>query len=126
MALKVHREVQQRDIEVGRNLGNWILRWLNKMKPAAQIRKPPPTQSNNNPVKTTTKTQSAEKPPHKYGITYVRNKDRESSRRLFTLAYPTEPVGINNTGYRQFNTCALKSTKNEVIRNDIMQWMMQK
>nr|GEV99254.1 lipoyl synthase [Tanacetum cinerariifolium] len=36
--LKIHREIQKRDLEVGRNLGNWVLRWLDKMKPAAQIR----------------------------------------------------------------------------------------
>jgi hypothetical protein len=37
VALKVHRNIQERDIEVGRNLGNWILRWLDQMKPSAQI-----------------------------------------------------------------------------------------
>ncbi|KAA8525848.1 hypothetical protein F0562_007703 [Nyssa sinensis] len=38
VALKVHQNIQERDLEVGRNLGNWILRWLDKMKPSAQIR----------------------------------------------------------------------------------------
>ncbi|KAJ6415516.1 hypothetical protein OIU84_004337 [Salix udensis] len=38
VALKVHLNIQQRDIEVGRHLGNRILRWLDRMKPSAQIR----------------------------------------------------------------------------------------
>ncbi|XP_073011541.1 uncharacterized protein [Typha latifolia] len=41
VAIKVHKHIQQRDIEVGRNLGNWILRWLDRMKPSAQIRPHP-------------------------------------------------------------------------------------
>ncbi|VFQ89394.1 unnamed protein product [Cuscuta campestris] len=44
VALKVHRKIQERDLEAGRNLGNWILRWLDKAKPTANIRgqHPPP------------------------------------------------------------------------------------
>ncbi|XP_006432780.2 uncharacterized protein LOC18042114 [Citrus clementina] len=41
IALKFHRNIQERDIEVGRNVGNWILRWLDRMKPSAQIHGPP-------------------------------------------------------------------------------------
>ncbi|URD96719.1 hypothetical protein MUK42_32212 [Musa troglodytarum] len=37
VAVKVHKNIQQRDKEVGRNLGNWILRWLHRMKPSAEI-----------------------------------------------------------------------------------------
>lgn len=148
-AIKVHREVQQRDIEVGRNLGNWILRWLDKMKPGAQIRPGKPTQSNNNSAVKTTQKQlpdsSSQKPPQNYGTSYTRNGDRESNRHLFTstkswhAAYPTismmmkpaKPVGIN-THYRRFisglDTFELRSTRfglDRVIRNDIYQWMMK-
>ncbi|CAO2033820.1 unnamed protein product [Urochloa humidicola] len=44
VAVSVHKNIQQRDIEVGRNLGNAILRWLDHMKPSAEIRPrlPPP------------------------------------------------------------------------------------
>ncbi|KAG7955869.1 hypothetical protein I3843_11G096400 [Carya illinoinensis] len=42
VAVKVHHNIQERDIEVGRNVGNWILRWLDRMKPSAQIRGPCP------------------------------------------------------------------------------------
>lgn len=38
VAVSVHKNIQQRDIEVGRNLGNAILRWLDRMKPSAEIR----------------------------------------------------------------------------------------
>lgn len=141
VALKVHREVQQRDIEVGRNLGNWILRWLDKMKPAAQIRVTKPTITHSNEIKTTKKqlsNPSHQKPTQSYETSYMRNKDHKSSRHLFTsrktwhAGYPTiammmrpaQPVGFN-THYRHLNTFELKNTRFGVIRNDIMQWMMQ-
>lgn len=37
VAVKVHQNIQQRDIEAGRNLGNWVLRWLDRIKPSAEI-----------------------------------------------------------------------------------------
>jgi hypothetical protein len=42
VAVSVHKNIQQRDLEVGRNLGNTILRWLDRMKPSAEIRPHPP------------------------------------------------------------------------------------
>ncbi|CAA7024865.1 unnamed protein product [Microthlaspi erraticum] len=33
MALSVRKNIQQRDMELGRDLGNWILRWLDRMEP---------------------------------------------------------------------------------------------
>jgi hypothetical protein len=41
MALNVHKEIQRRDISVGRNIGNRILRMLDHMRPQANIRGPP-------------------------------------------------------------------------------------
>ncbi|WVZ78056.1 hypothetical protein U9M48_025827 [Paspalum notatum var. saurae] len=38
VAVSVHKNIQERDIEVGRSLGNAILRWLDRMKPSAEIR----------------------------------------------------------------------------------------
>lgn len=38
MALNVHKEVQRRDISVGRNIGNRILRLLDRLRPQANIR----------------------------------------------------------------------------------------
>ncbi|KAI3828957.1 hypothetical protein L1987_03069 [Smallanthus sonchifolius] len=143
MAPNVHRKVQQRDIEAGRNLGNWILRWLDKMKPGAQIRAGKPTKPDNNKVNPTKRQLTDncnQKPPQSYGPSYIKNRDQESpSRRHFSsrqychAAYPTvdmmiRPVGIN-TQYRHFNTFEMRNTRlgfDGVIRNDIMWWMMQK
>ncbi|KAL6888593.1 hypothetical protein ACP4OV_009619 [Aristida adscensionis] len=44
--ISVHKNIQQRDLEVGRSLGNTILRWLDRMKPSAQIRPHPPGPQN--------------------------------------------------------------------------------
>ncbi|CAA2996200.1 Hypothetical predicted protein [Olea europaea subsp. europaea] len=52
VALTVHRKIQERDIEVGRNLGNWIW-WLDKMKPSAQIRVKHPSDSTTNTTRYT-------------------------------------------------------------------------
>ncbi|KAJ7543401.1 hypothetical protein O6H91_09G036500 [Diphasiastrum complanatum] len=38
IALKVHREIQMRDLSAGRSLGNWILRMLHRIRPSADIR----------------------------------------------------------------------------------------
>ncbi|KAJ4781372.1 envelope glycoprotein [Rhynchospora pubera] len=38
VAVSVHKNIQERDLEAGRNLGSIILRWLDRMKPSAQIR----------------------------------------------------------------------------------------
>ena len=38
VALNVHKEVQRRDISVGRNIGNRILRFLDRLRPQANIR----------------------------------------------------------------------------------------
>ncbi|PWA72250.1 Peptidase S8/S53 domain-containing protein [Artemisia annua] len=114
VALKVHREVQQRDIEVGRNLGNWILRWLDKMKPSAHIRvaKPKPHEDAVNPTKQQLTDASHQKPPKRYGIS---SKDKESGKRLFTsgtamMMRPMQPFGIY-THNRHFNTFELKNTR---------------
>ena len=37
VALNVHKEVQRRDISIGRNIGNRILRFLDRMRPQANI-----------------------------------------------------------------------------------------
>ncbi len=41
MALNVHKEIQRRDISVGKNIGNRILRILDRMRPQANIWGPP-------------------------------------------------------------------------------------
>lgn len=88
VALKVHLNIQHRDIEVGRHLGNRILRWLDRMKPSAQIRGPPPVKptngasSNTNVTKQVTNNTSHLKAPS-IGQT---SRHQESDRHLFTSA----------------------------------------
>lgn len=38
VALTVHKEIQTRDLSAGRSLGNFILRFLDRMRPSAHIR----------------------------------------------------------------------------------------
>ncbi|CAM6108839.1 unnamed protein product [Calypogeia fissa] len=47
VAMNVHKEIQRRDISVGRSVGNWLLRILDRARPQANIRgaSPPNTQS---------------------------------------------------------------------------------
>jgi hypothetical protein len=147
VALKVHRNIQERDIEVGRNLGNWILRWLDQMKPSAQIGgsspgKPPSSASSGLSMTKQISNSSNLKPPWETQI--PRNQD--SSRHLFTsprsiwpkpfptismMMRPPKPAGTM-TQYRHFSGPEmLKSKSNSTrawsvggLRKDIMQWML--
>ncbi|XWS62197.1 hypothetical protein CRYUN_Cryun07bG0190100 [Craigia yunnanensis] len=147
VALKVHQNIQQRDLEVGRNLGNWILRWLDKMKPSAQIRVPTHQKphhdagnANTNIPKQVTNTSSLKTPR---SIQTPRNG--EADRHLFSSSanmWPKSPtIAItmrppraagNMTQYRHLSingpdTLRLNCAGGEgVIRKDIMQWMLQK
>ncbi|CAN1173593.1 hypothetical protein LINPERPRIM_LOCUS9376 [Linum perenne] len=144
-ALSVHQNIQQRDLEVGRNLGNWILRWLDRMKPSAGIRPHDPTstssihriqQSNNsNNLKSSASNQTS--------------KNGESNRHLFSsyratwsrpfptitmMMRPPRPAGTT-TQYRHFNglgpaifqpsPMVRASGFGGVLRKDIMQYLLQ-
>lgn len=125
--MKVHREIQKRDIEVGRNLGNWILRWLDRMKPAVQIQPPGDT------IRLPNKLWSAYSGPRitAPGFWYQESRRRlvNSSRNLLVTAYPTVsrllrrhvPV-MNNIQYRRL-VSGTNRMENGVIRSDIMQWL---
>jgi hypothetical protein len=144
VAIKVHKNIQERDIEVGRNLGNFILRWLDRMKPSAQILGGSPTNGASSSVRMT-KLQSASsnfKKPSYYTLF-----KRGRNKRLFTPAssiwpkpFPTianmlrppTPAGTT-THYRNLSYYppdAFRSNYNAyhsggVIRKDILQWMLQ-
>ncbi|OAY70629.1 hypothetical protein ACMD2_21687 [Ananas comosus] len=116
VALKVHKNIQQRDIAVGRNLGNSILRWLDRLKPSAQIRPHPsstPTNGSFSSRNVSAHNQSLkmQKPNTKAA------KDQESSSQLhFTswnvrpksfptiamMTQPARPSGMNSQ-YRRFS-----------------------
>ncbi|KAL8255981.1 hypothetical protein R6Q59_031048 [Mikania micrantha] len=130
--LKVHREVQKKDIEIGQNLGNWIIRWLDKMKPTVQIQAGSPSQSISKTIRIPNKLLSdSGHPITARGVWYQESRRRlvSSSRNLLLTAYPTvskllrrqEPV-MNNIHYRQL-VSNRNGFGNGVIRGDIMQWL---
>ncbi|MBA0678998.1 hypothetical protein Goari_020313, partial [Gossypium aridum] len=147
IALKVHRNIQHRDLEVGRNLGDCILRWLHKIKPSAQIRGPPPHQepnhgtgkANMNMPKQVTNTSSPKTPRSNQS---PRNHD--AGRHLFSSLTSTWPKSFpttiammmqpptatgNMTRCRHLSingpdASRLSYTRDQgVVRKDIMQWM---
>ncbi|KAF9689630.1 hypothetical protein SADUNF_Sadunf01G0112300 [Salix dunnii] len=86
----VHLNIQQRDIEVGRNLGNGILRWLDQMKPSAQIRGPSPEKPTNDASSNTNVTNHVANTSHlkASGIGQT-SRCQESCRHLITSARST-------------------------------------
>lgn len=50
VVIRVHQNIQHRDIEAGRNLGNWVLRCLDRLKPSAEIRPPSPGRHPSRPL----------------------------------------------------------------------------
>ncbi|KAK9072875.1 hypothetical protein SSX86_009310 [Deinandra increscens subsp. villosa] len=133
--LKVHREVQKRDIKIGRNFGNWILRWLEKIEPspAVQIHAGGPIQRASNTIRTPNKllTDSRRRITAQ-GLWYRESRRRlvTSSRNLLLTAYPTVsnllrrrvPVMNGNMQYRQL-VSGSSGFENGVIRGDILQWL---
>ncbi|XP_071723917.1 uncharacterized protein [Rutidosis leptorrhynchoides] len=140
VALKVHRNVQERDLEVGRNVGNRILRWLDRMKPSANIRRPHQISDVSTNTKMTKQSSSLLKPPSSSSLT---SRNDESGRHLFTASkamwrsrsttFPAiammmrapRPAGTM-THYRHLSSSNYSGARFEgIIRKDIMQWMLQ-
>jgi len=152
MAVKVHGTIQERDIEVGRNLGNRILRWLDRMKPSANIRGAPERLPGLNNFHSNTTKQDVNHYQKRHGILQrlrTRNVDQGSSGRhllstarirnawrrslpsIAMMMRPRNPIG-NITQYRQ-----LCSKHSEPLaqsysgafgggtRKDIALWMQQ-
>ncbi|KAL8520449.1 hypothetical protein ACS0TY_011102 [Phlomoides rotata] len=131
VALRVHLAIQERDIEVGRNLGNRILRWLDRMKPEAQIRKPIA------PTDNMKKQQSHQNHLSKHN---AKSRDGESNRHLFSVArnvWPKpfttmmRPTGNSiqhrryySGGFQLFTVNNTKFGFGEVLRSDIKQWIL--
>ncbi|KAF5735045.1 hypothetical protein HS088_TW15G00544 [Tripterygium wilfordii] len=145
VAVSVHQNIQQRDIEVGRNLGNWILRWLDRMKPSAEIRGPMKAIDGNWNV---TMTKQATNPLQvkSNGGSQTSSKGNSgrhlfaSSANLFAKPFPTISMMIrrpwpagNMNHFRHFSAWEpdmLKSNYGRqgsegVFREDIMQWMLR-
>ncbi|XP_024008376.1 uncharacterized protein LOC18991832 [Eutrema salsugineum] len=151
VAVSVHKNIQHRDIEVGRNLGNWILRWLDRMKPAAQIRtRPEPPHYNTNSNMDKAKRLSELSRPKSHTNTTQSPQNRDSDRHLFSslkhlrhnpfptvsmMIQPPRPSGTSSQ-YRHYSGSAAASLSQPryvrgvgfdgVIRKDILQWMVQR
>lgn len=145
MVIKVHKNIQERDIEVGRNVGNWILRWLDKMKPSAEIRggQPPSIAKSDSSVRKQFTSSSHQKTPGGRSTCSVKNGDRESGRQLFSSTrttwrkqFPsiTKMMPGIPSQYRHMSICGPQLLKpisgsfgsELVVRKDIMEWMMRK
>ncbi|XP_039010945.1 uncharacterized protein LOC120139917 [Hibiscus syriacus] len=147
VALKAHQNIQQRDIEVGRSIGNWILRLLDKMKPSAQIRphshQKPHHDAGNANMNTPKQVNNSSSLKTPRSLQTPRNG--EADRRLFSsstfmlskslptitmMMQPPKAAG-NMTQYRHLSidgphTLRLNNTRGGgVIRKDIMQWMVR-
>lgn len=147
VAIKVHRNIQQRDLEVGRNIGNRLLRWLDRMKPSAQIRPKPPQSANaSTSVKKHLMDSSHQSTLSNFQKNGARSGAPDSDRHLFTSSrnvWPksfqtvammmrrTKPAGAN-TQYRHLSIYGPQALKvnyagfgsGGVVRSDIMQWML--
>lgn len=139
VAVKVHKNIQQRDIDLGRNLGNWILRWLHRMKPSAEIRPQASdvsTNSNNFP-KTVASSCQSHVAEDKLKSTKESN-DRVQFTSLTSISknFPTmpmmmQPISFPNwkSQHRQISNSVLYSLSFQrrgfagVIRDDIAHWM---
>lgn len=152
MAVKVHRTIQERDLEAGRNLGNWILRWLDRMKPSANIRGAPEQLPGPNNVYSnstrpaanyylkrhgilqrfrTRKFEQGSSGRHLFSTAKIRNAWRRSFPSIAMMMRPPNPIG-NTTQYRQlrFNQCEPPTQSyggafGGGIRKDIVLWMQQ-
>ncbi|AES95793.1 hypothetical protein MtrunA17_Chr5g0410801 [Medicago truncatula] len=140
VAIKVHRNIQERDIEVGRNVGNFILRCLDRMKPSAQIRNRSNLPSSGSSSKETTTKHatgtSNHKPPSHSGL-FKKDSDRHffTSSKPFPsisrMMIPPNPAGTTIHG-RNLSTYSPETFRQNyrvnwsgsVIRKDIMQWML--
>ncbi|XP_058104012.1 uncharacterized protein LOC131248000 [Magnolia sinica] len=146
-AITVHQNIQQRDIEVGRNLGNWILRWLDRMKPSAHIRGNPPGKSQL--LCCSTGRQAVNPGQQPLGNQRPNNSkitDQEADRRFFSSAMnvrpktfptlammlrPMKAVGMSGQCRHVYSApvlpkpCCRSDRFVGVFRKDIMQWMLQ-
>ncbi|XP_040986113.1 uncharacterized protein LOC121234291 [Juglans microcarpa x Juglans regia] len=146
IAVKVHHNIQERDIEVGRNVGNWILRWLDRMKPSAQIRGSSPGEPSDGARSGLSMTKKVNNSNLKPPVGNQTSRKQDSGRQLFTssrnilpkpfptismMVRPPKPAGTM-TQYRHFSGMeVLRSdysrgwSEGGGLRKDIMQWMLQ-
>ncbi|KAK8940784.1 hypothetical protein KSP39_PZI009901 [Platanthera zijinensis] len=155
VAVSVHKNIQHRDLEAGRNIGNRILRLLDRIKPSAKIRGSVGKQSNvssNTEISTPSPNlNSVGKPPDissnssaeittkslnlnnslTGGVHRPSNKSSvqgvDDGRRHFTsLSTNSVPAIIMTKKVKQTGIYALPHSYNGVFRKDIALWMYGK
>ncbi|CAJ1940407.1 unnamed protein product [Sphenostylis stenocarpa] len=146
VVLKVNQKIQERDMAVGRNMGNYILQWLNKMKPLAQIQGGSP--SNGAICPNLRMKKLASSISNSKASSYYRLFKRDSGKQytwfqqqcVWSKPFPSivkmmRPPNLAGTTthcrHLSMNACdALGSNhrvhwQDDVIRKDIMQWMLR-
>ncbi|CAA6673780.1 unnamed protein product [Spirodela intermedia] len=130
IALTVHRKIQERDIELGRSVGNSILRWLDHMKPSAEIRLP----ADNLPRRVANSMEAA----RGKGPVSTKPAPRDSHRSLFTApwhlasrSFPTISVMMRLPAPASASSQHRRISFHEpqrfegVFREDIARWMQE-
>ncbi|CAF2095401.1 unnamed protein product [Brassica rapa] len=145
VALRVHKNIQQRDMEIGRSLGNWILRGLDRMKPSAQVLRPKqiePTSVGKAAKRlldsTRLKTHVSAKTPQSSEVgrnlfLSLRNLRPKFSPTISMMMKIKPPRFTGSTTqYRPFCESSLvkpiyaRGAFDGVMRKDILQWMRQR
>jgi hypothetical protein len=144
VAVSVHKNIQERDLEAGRNLGSRILRWLDRMKPSAQIRPQyqlPSSRPVSSPPKVKKPSATSKAPPDSSSngkvlfvplnikskilssvpITHIMRQGRlggMNCNQFRRISVPTY-YSISRLGVEK------KGLVEGIFRKDIAQWMMQ-
>lgn len=145
VAVSVHRNIQERDLEAGRNLGSIILRWLDRIKPSAQIRPHDHLPSSSKPVSAPLKVRkpstSSKTPPDSSSNGKVLFAPLNIRPKILSSVPITRIMGQGRLGgmnSHQFRHISVppyysvsrlgverKGLVEGVFRKDIAQWMVQ-
>ncbi|KAE8773001.1 hypothetical protein D1007_54909 [Hordeum vulgare] len=135
VAVSVHKNIQERDLEVGRNVGNAVLRWLDRMKPSAQIRPHPPGPPGGSPeqlrhLSTMNKTAGAQKPASKTSTHDSSGKMLFSPLNIRPKSFPILPTMMQSTRISASSQCRRLSTSPfpsvTARRKDMMEGVFRK
>ncbi|CAN6486563.1 unnamed protein product [Victoria cruziana] len=141
VALSVHRNIQQRDLDVGRSIGNRILRGLDRMRPSAQIRGESVAVNSQEPMVAKT-IEDSKRPTGTHGANNHKIRGQDSDGRLLAtpmklmlprlsptigmILHPHKAAGVLGNYYRHIyvnSGHAHAERYDGVFRRDIAQWM---
>ncbi|BAT75146.1 uncharacterized protein LOC124846746 [Vigna umbellata] len=146
VALKVNRTIQERDITFGRNMGNYILQRLNRMKPQAQTQGGSPSNGAPRPSLRMTKLVSSfsNSKTSSYYQLFKRKSGIQNTwfqkQSIWSKPFPSivtmmrpQSLAGTSTHCRHLTINASHAFRpnyrvnwpGDVIRKDIMQWMLR-